>query len=93
VKSASTTRYRYVPGADPARLVDLLRTGVLQPDDASFAPGTAGEDVVLASMAAGEWASLRVAPTAETGDVAPPRRRWFLQPIDMVRERMPVGDR
>ncbi|MEJ8837046.1 hypothetical protein [Ramlibacter sp. AN1133] len=93
VKAVSTTSYRYVPGADPHRLVDLLRTGRLEADDACASPDAAGEDRVVALLQSGEWESLRQ-PAAE-GPAASDRlrRRWFLQPVDFIREKMPVGDR
>lgn len=93
VKAVSTTSYRYMPGADPQRLVDLVRTGVLQADDAHAAPDTSGEDTVVAHMQAGDWQALRH-PVAQ-GPAAPDRvrRRWFLLPLDYIREKMPVGDR
>lgn len=94
VKALSTTAYRYVPGADPQRLIELVRSGVLVADDASAASDTAGEDVVLQRMIAGDWASLALpAEAAPASASAGPRRRWFLQPVDFIREKMPVGDR
>jgi len=93
VKAVSTTAYRYVPGADPQRLIDLLRTGVLQPDDALASPTTVGEDRVVSLLQAGEWEALRQPPDEGARASDRLRRRWFLQPVDFIREKMPVGDR
>ncbi|HET8744125.1 MAG TPA: hypothetical protein VFM98_00860 [Ramlibacter sp.] len=93
VKAISTTSYRYVPGADPQRLVDLLRTGQLQADDAFASPDATGEDRVAALLQAGEWEALRQPPADASAASDRVRRRWFLQPVDFIREKMPVGDR
>jgi hypothetical protein len=93
VKALSTTSYRYVPGADPQRLVDLLRTGELHADDAHASPDALGEDRVVALLRSGEWESLRQPPTDGPAASDRLRRRWFLQPVDYLREKMPVGDR
>jgi hypothetical protein len=93
VKAVSTTSYRYVPGADPQRLVDLIRTGRLEADDACASPDAAGEDEVVALLQSGAWDSLRQPPTDTPAASDRLRRRWFLQPVDFLREKMPVGDR
>jgi hypothetical protein len=82
-----------MPGADPARLIDLVRTGHLEPDDAESAPDTSQENPVICSMQAGDWAALRLTPQEEPALPGRVRRRWLFQPIDFVREKMPVGDR
>jgi hypothetical protein len=93
VRALSSSQYRYPPGADPQRLLELLRTGRLQPDDAGFAAAEADEDEVLARMEAGAWQAL-VAPPAEDARTQPRvHRRWLLRPVDFIREKMPVGDR
>lgn len=93
-RAASTTAYRYLPGADPQRLVDLIVSGELRADDPFEARDPAGEDQVVAWLRAGAWDRLQPPPP----EAAPApherlRRRWFLRPIDAVRDRMPVGDR
>ena len=93
VKAVSTTSYRYVPGADPQRLVDLIRTGRLEADDPTASPDAAGEDQVVALMRSGEWQALRQPPADAVSGSDRLRRRWFLQPVDFIREKMPVGDR
>ena len=93
VRAASSSAYRYPPGADPRRFVDLLRTGVLRPDDDSFAATPAGEDEVIAKMAQGRWDELVPVPLSPVGGEARVHRRWLLRPVDYIREKMPVGDR
>lgn len=93
IRALSSFAYRYEAGADPQRFIDLVRTGKLQPDDGRFAPDTRDEDGVVDAMAAGEWQALRVAPGGSSVPAGRVRRRWMFQPLDFVRERLPVGDR
>ena len=94
VKSLSTTSYSYIPGASPDRLVELIRSGVLQPDDATHSDCEEGEDSIMEHMKAGAWDALRVQDEAVSLDARNgPKRRWFLQPVGILREKMPIGDR
>ena len=92
VRALSASSYRYAPGANPHRFIDLLRTGRLQPDNDNFAQDEAQEDAVLAVMEQGAWATL-VAPPIAPHSESRVKRRWLLRPIDYIRDRMPVGDR
>lgn len=93
VRCVTTTRYEYVDGADPQRLVDLLRTGVLQADDAQESTSAEGEDEVLGTIAARRWEELIAPPAAAPAlPAAPIRRRWMFVPVDRIREAMPRGD-
>lgn len=94
VRAESSSRYHYLAGAEPGRLTRLLRTGVLEPDDAGFARDGSAEDEVLDTIARREWASFaaeRALP--ESGLRQAVRRRWLFRPIDTIRAWMPVGDR
>jgi len=93
IRALSSSAYRYEPGADPQRFVDLIRTGQLQPDDDRFAADPREEDAVVAAMAAGEWQALRGTPGPSHEATGRVRRRWMFQPLDYIREKMPVGDR
>jgi hypothetical protein len=93
VRAVSSSQYRYPPGADPQRFIDILRTGRLRADDESFAAGEADEDSVIAKMEAGAWKELVAAPPADTASAQRVQRRWLLRPVDYIRDRMPVGDR
>jgi hypothetical protein len=93
VRAVSSSQYRYPPGADPQRFIDLLRTGRLRADDESFAASEADEDAVIAKMEAGAWNEL-VEPAPPQADSAQRvQRRWLLRPVDYIRDKMPVGDR
>ena len=93
VRALSSARYRYPPGADPQRLLDILRTGRLQADDGAFAASQAEEDEILARMEAGDWSALAPAPAPDATLQPKVHRRWLLRPVDFIRDRMPVGDR
>jgi hypothetical protein len=93
VRAESTTSLRYDLSADPARWIELLRSGVLRADDEQAATGTTEEDEVLDRVAGGDWSAL-------VDDAGPPsvasgrlQRRAVLRWIDTVRPWMKVGDR
>jgi hypothetical protein len=94
VRADSSFQYRYLPGADPSRFTELVRTGQLRADDETFASDTAEEERVLEQMRAGSWTTLcetEQASIAERGE--PFRRRPLFMPIDFVRSHMKIGDR
>jgi hypothetical protein len=93
VRCVTTTRYEYFEGADLDRLPNLLRTGVLQADDASHARDLTGEDEVLGLIARRQWQTLlESAPGRPNAPRRSVRRRWFLRPIDHLRDALPRGD-
>lgn len=93
VRCITTTRYEYRSGADPARFTELLRSGVLQPDDATFSADCRAENEVLSMIADREWpALLDLAPVLPQAPLRPVHRRWLLRPIDRIREALPRGD-
>jgi hypothetical protein len=93
VRAETTTRFRYDMGADPARFIELIRTGVLQPDDADFAADERAEDDVLRCVAEGCWEELAQPPELPLRKRVPIRRRLIFRSVDLVRDRMPLGDR
>jgi hypothetical protein len=93
VRCLTTTRYEYFEGADLGRLPTLLRTGVLQADDASCASDLTGENEVLGLVAARQWQVLLESALGTTNALRRSvQRRWFLRPIDHLREVLPRGD-
>jgi hypothetical protein len=94
VRSESTTAYGYLQGADPQRLIDLIHTGSLSPDDATSDVNEFAEDEVLAIIGSRDWERL-----ANDIDPAPPglkqsiRRRLMYRAVDRVRSVLPHGDR
>jgi hypothetical protein len=93
VRCISTTHYEYREGGDLMRLPELLSSGVLQADDADYASDTAGEDEVLALIAARDWNTLlEAAPVPVAAPRRTVQRRWLLRPIDSLRDALPRGD-
>lgn len=93
VRADSTTSLHYDLNADPARWIDLLRTGELRADDDGSAADAAEEDEVLARVRTGDWEAIlaAVVPPPQATDRL--RRRPVFQWIDTVRPWMKVGDR
>lgn len=94
VRCLTPTHYEYLEGADPARLMALLRTGQLEPDDGAHANDHTEEDEVLALVRAREWEALFGSAPLHKHAVARcnVRRRWIFRPLDRLRETMPRGD-
>ncbi|MCM2250966.1 MAG: glycosyltransferase family 4 protein [Ramlibacter sp.] len=93
VRALSSSAYRYPPGADPQRLLEIIRTGRLQADDASRGSDESEEDEVLQRMQDGDWANLTTAAPDDGRDLPRVSRRWLLRPVDYIRDKMPLGDR
>lgn len=93
VRAVTTTRYRYYEGADAARLERMLAGGEIEPDDATTAADSAGEDAVVAQVEARRWASLLTEDEPAAAREIAVRRRPALRWIDALRERFPQGDR
>ena len=93
VKADATTRFRYDFDADPERFIELLRSGVLRADDETHASDARDEDAVLARVAARDWLGLLDALEPHELEMQPLKRRFPFQPLDAIRQRLPVGDR
>ncbi|NDZ13437.1 hypothetical protein [Variovorax sp. WS11] len=93
VKADATTRFRYDFDADPKRFIELLRSGVLRADDETHASDAHDEDGVLARVTARDWQGLLDALEPHELALQPLNRRFPFQPLDAIRQRMPVGDR
>lgn len=93
VRAETTTKFKYDMSADPQRFIDLLRSGELRADDETYATGPQEESEVLAQIAAKDWQGLIDAIEPDTRNYAPLKRRLLFQPIDMIRDWMPLGDR
>ena len=93
VKAAATTRYVYDDQADPDRFIDLLRSGIVQPDDATSAGDDAGERKVLSLVSRREWGLICGPESDDLSPYRPLRRRWLMRPVDLAARWKPVGDR
>ena len=93
VRCVTTTRYEYFEGADLERLPNLLRSGEIQADDVSYATDLNGENYVLELIASRAWHTLlESVPGTTKAQRRSVQRRWFLRPIDHLREALPRGD-
>ncbi|MET3053305.1 capsule biosynthesis protein [Pseudomonas alkylphenolica] len=94
VRALETTRYEYCTGADPERLIAMLRTGELTADDADYAVDELEETPVVDALKSKLWGKL--ADYVVTRPAFPPlvvERRLGLRWIDKVRAKLPRGDR
>lgn len=95
VRCITTTHYEYLNGADPGRLIKLLKTGELEADDSYAEDNSESEDEVLEMIRQRDWNSI-----VQEGVVDQPtniltksvKRRWMFQPIDRLRDALPRGD-
>jgi hypothetical protein len=93
VRAETTTCFRYDHTADPQRFVNLIRTGILEADDNSYATNNSAEDVVLEIIAKRDWQRILNSVTTAPLPGGIMQRRWLFRPLDTVRKWMPVGDR
>lgn len=93
VRAQSTTKFDYYEGADPGRLIRILQSGQVEPDDPVVADTTDAEDEVLEDVLRQDWSKLYAWPEKS---VAYPKkdvgRRRAMRWIDPVRELFPKGD-
>lgn len=94
VRAIETTWYEYFEGADANRLISLLKTGVVEPDDASYADDDSRETPVVKALLARDWQSLASYVPKERPRLVPLeiRRRKGLRWIDRARSKMAKGD-
>lgn len=94
VRAIETTRYAYFDGADPERLIVMLKTGSMVADDPSYAVDSLEEDEMVKALKRKEWGQLAdyKAPRAAL-KLFKLERRVGLRWVDGVRAKMPRGDR
>lgn len=90
----SPEEYVFNTQAAPDRLVNLLRTGELQPDDCTAAADGKEEEQVLQLVRQKRWDALLLhanAPTIESW--GPIKRRPPFAMMDQLRKKLPRGDK
>jgi hypothetical protein len=94
VRAESPTRFVYYEGGSAKRIVDLLQSGQLQPDDTTVAVDEGDEDEICEMIMARDWKG--IASLVADDDPAALRRRIQRLPalrwMDRVRDLMPRGD-
>lgn len=94
IKAISTTRYKYLEGADPQRFIELIERQEMEPDDPNFANGDEGEDEVLLHVEKCNWSAIISESTSgETGVERHIKRRGLYQMVEKIRSWSEVGDR
>lgn len=92
VRCVSPTKYLYKSGASGARLVDMLVSGELLPDDADFSESNFSELKVLNLMRNGRWIDL-IRDSENLENCKPIRRRFPYLGMDKIRAILRHGDR
>lgn len=94
VQALSPTRYRYFAGADPDKIVHILLSGALEADDIEMTMDDKSESEIVAMIAEKRWDELAAfvgivnsKPALNIG------RRWCFRWVDVLREKLPKGDR
>lgn len=94
IRAQTTTKYGYLQGADPQRLIDLLRGKELQADDSLFSEDQKVETEILGLVADGQWELiLQEASASAVGPGEGVHRRGLFKYIDQIRALSDVGDR
>ena len=92
VKCVTPTKYLYKTGADGNKLIDMLQSGELMPDDTSWAENEEGEHDILNLMRQKNWKSLVLNQESPLGFNAI-LRRFPYRGLDSIRRLMRHGDR
>lgn len=94
VKCESTTHYLYSANSDPAKFIDLLKSGVVRADDEIYANDCLDENVILEKIYNKSWTDfISTSMVGNNEAFYPIKRRWMYRAIDRLRQLFPVGDR
>ncbi|GAA0556675.1 hypothetical protein GCM10008997_00790 [Halomonas salifodinae] len=94
VKAVETTKYRYFEGAKPDAIVEMLKTGEIQPDDPTYGECEESENEVVALLKCHDWGRLaNQESVALTGPSYEVSRRLGFNWVDRVRSMFSRGDR
>lgn len=97
VRASSSTKYKYFEGADPDRLISMLKTGKLEVDDKSYASTYDEEDAIIDIMMTRKWDRIftTLMPTVSALGASTPelkvRRRLMYSWVSKLREQFQVG--
>lgn len=95
VKALETIKYKYFDGGDPQRLIDIIVSGKVTPDDGTYAKNKNDEDLVVDLLKDRDWQSLIDCQLSK--DLKTPllrvKRRFGFRWIDDFRKKLALGDR
>ncbi len=93
VRAVTTLHYEYFAGANPQRIVEICRSGRLEPDDGRYGQNPEVETRVVNRVLAGDWGALgqwqEEVPVAPRMSVT---RRFGWRWVDRVRGAFTRGD-
>lgn len=92
VRCLTPTSYMYRDDGDPERLIRLLRHGMLESDDVTFATDSGEEKFIVELMRQHRWDDLMNSDNIPFG-LRPMRRRPIFRGVDYVRNLLRRGDR
>ena len=94
VRPDTPTQYNYFEGANSSIIINMLKSGMLSPNDTEVAEDPSGEDIILKVVLRRNWKELvqwqAPAPKLYSDKV---ERQASLRWIEPVRELFPTGDR
>lgn len=93
VRADSTTECHYYQGADPNRIIEMFKTGSVEPDDPIWSDDAEAEDEIVSLACYRKWDKLASWQEKLPGNLPlAVSRRFGLQWIDSFRSRFPRGD-
>lgn len=95
VKAIKTTKYQYFQGANPQRIIDMITTGKVSPDDEIVAENESEELSIVSLIKDRDWQTLaNHEPSIYTKkSVLSVKRRFTLRWLDSFRRKFALGDR
>lgn len=94
VKALETTKYQYLEGADPDRIIRQFETGNIEADDPVFSEFESSENEVLSLLRQNAWGELADYEVPKTvGQPYQVNRRFAFRWVDGFRSMFSRGDR
>jgi hypothetical protein len=91
VRCKTSTSYLYKEGGDPDRLINLIVSGKILPDDSSYLEEDTEETVFVRMMQNNDWGQL-AHHTKVSNDYKPIIRRFLYKYVDSIRNLKKKGD-
>ena len=95
VRCVTPTSYKYYEGANYERIVDLIETGILKPDDSKFSEERFDEDLIVDQIEQKKFSDLMANEDGGAGDALEisVHRRGLYKAADLIRPYLKHGDR
>lgn len=93
VNIINTTQYSYFDGADPEKIISMLKTGFVEADDPVYATDSGDEDVVIDLLKKREWSRLSdYLPKRSNLKLLKIERKTGFRWVDGLRAKLAKGD-